>query len=106
MIVYFIFNCFRGLFLLGFNFVFFIWSFDFEYYLLLIFLFFLMGDFNFKIIVLSRKYIYIVIYVFDDYFLLFMNKLEVIFFQLFFIMLFEFSSGLYFIILYIIFWLF
>lgn len=64
----------------GFNFVFFIWSFDFEYYLLLIFLFFLMGDFNFKIIVLSRKNIYIVIYVFDDYFLLFINKLEVIFF--------------------------
>lgn len=94
-------NCFRGPFLLGSNFVFFIWSFDFEHYLLSTLSSFLTGDFNFKITVLSRKYTYIVIYVFDDHLLLLTNKSEAIFPQSFSIMLLESSSGLYSIILYI-----
>lgn len=81
--------------------VFFIWSFDFEHYLLSTLSSFLTGDFNFKITVLSRKYTYIVIYVFDDHLLLLTNKSEAIFPQSFSIMLLESSSGLYSIILYI-----
>lgn len=76
-------------------------SFDFEHYLLSTLSSFLMGDFNFKITVLSRKYTYIAIYVFDDHLLLLTNKSEAIFPQSFSIMLLESSSGLYSIILYI-----
>lgn len=94
-------NCFRGPFLLGSNFVFFIWSFDFEHYLLSTLSSFLMSYFNFKITVLSRIYTYIVIYVFDHHSLLLTNKSEAIFPQSFSIMLLESSSGLYSIILYI-----